>query len=262
MKRTLGLTGLGLGLAMVIAACGPASTPTAEPPERATVSPPASITPQPVSPMPTERPIGTAPPGHIPPQEDLIIDQVVADLAARLEVASSAVEIAAVEEVVWSDAALGCPRPDKFYAQIETPGWRITLRAEGEEYSYHTDERGNFVLCQDGQPLEPVIDEEGTMQNELVQHALADLAQRLDIPDGEIELVSFEEVTWRDGSLGCPQPGRAYTQALVNGSRIILEADGQRWHYHSGGGREPFLCMTPQEPLGEDAAPGDGAGDY
>ena len=39
-------------------------------------------------------------------------------------------------------------------------------------------------------------------------------------------MVSVEEVTWRDGSRGCAQPGMAYTQALIDGSRITLRAGG------------------------------------
>lgn len=265
MKRTdgnLNVIALGLILGLLAAACGPGPTSTPEPPELATVSPPASYTPQAVSPMPTERSMETPPPGHIPPQEDLVVDQVVADLAARLEIASSAVEILALEDVVWPDASLGCPAPGKMYAQVETPGWLITLRAEDKTYSYHADQRGNYVLCQDGEPLEPLSQQEGHMHNQTVQQAIADLASRLDVAESQIELVSLEEVTWRDGSLGCPEPGRAYTQALVNGSRIVLEADDRQWHYHSGGGREPFLCLTPQEPLETGSEPGNGAGDY
>lgn len=199
--------------------------------------------------------MGSPPPGHIPPQEDLVVDQVAADLAARLEIASSAVEVIEVESVTWSDAGLGCPVPGKMYAQVETPGWRIALRGQGDTYTYHADERGNFVLCQDDEPLEPVIQQEGYMWNKLVQEAVADLASRLDVAPRDIELVSFEEVTWRDGSLGCPQPGRAYTQALVEGTRTVLRAQGQEWDYHSGGTRGPFLCSDPEEPL-----PGDGGG--
>lgn len=82
--------------------------------------------------------------------------------------------------------------------------------------------------------------------------AIADLAQRLDVdPDG-IEVVSVDEVTWPDGGLGCPEPGMMYTQALVDGSRIVLRADGIRHEYHSGGSRDPFYCPPArvQPPTG------------
>ena len=87
-------------------------------------------------------------------------------------------------------------------------------------------------------------------ENKLVVYAKEDLAQRLGIPLDKIELVSMQEVTWRDGSLGCPQPGMQYTQALVNGTLIILSVDDQRYQYHSGKRGMPFLCeYQPQPPL-------------
>jgi hypothetical protein len=79
-----------------------------------------------------------------------------------------------------------------------------------------------------------------------VGQAKADLAKRLGVAAAEVTVVSSDEVTWPDGSLGCPEPGMHYTQALVQGSRIILEAAGKQYHYHSGGTRPPFLCENPQ----------------
>ena len=75
-----------------------------------------------------------------------------------------------------------------------------------------------------------------------VEIAVADLATRLDVDPSEVQIVSVEEVTWPDGSLGCPRPGMRYTQALVNGQRIILAVDGDEFAYHSGRGGEPFYC--------------------
>ncbi len=40
-----------------------------------------------------------------------------------------------------------------------------------------------------------------------VEGAIADLASRLGVDESIVALVSQEEVTWPDGSLGCPQPG-------------------------------------------------------
>jgi hypothetical protein len=90
-----------------------------------------------------------------------------------------------------------------------------------------------------------------------LDYAIADLQTRLGT-DAVIEVVSQEEVTWRDGSLGCPQPGWSYTQALVNGTRIVLRSDGVDYAYHAGGRRRPFLCETPSKEL--DATGGRPAG--
>lgn len=75
--------------------------------------------------------------------------------------------------------------------------------------------------------------------------SVADLASRLGVDSEVIEVVSVEEVTWRNGSLGCPQPGMFYTQALVDGLRIVLAVAGRGYHYHQGGQGEPFLCERP-----------------
>ncbi len=82
----------------------------------------------------------------------------------------------------------------------------------------------------------------------VVDQATADLSKRLGVDAAAVTVVSSDEVTWPDGSLGCPEPGMRYTQALVPGNRTILEVDGKQYHYHSGGHRAPFLCEHPQSP--------------
>jgi hypothetical protein len=76
--------------------------------------------------------------------------------------------------------------------------------------------------------------------------AVADLAGTLGVDPGSVEVVSVEEVTWRDGSLGCAQEGMRYTQALVDGSRIVLRVDGTEYEYHAGRGA-PFHCPRPTQ---------------
>lgn len=95
--------------------------------------------------------------------------------------------------------------------------------------------------------VEPSEPTDPTSYPPLVAGAVADLATMLDVEQSAIELVSQEEVTWRDGSLGCAKPGMMYTQALVDGSRIVLRADGTDYEYHSGGGRPAFHCPAPTE---------------
>jgi len=78
--------------------------------------------------------------------------------------------------------------------------------------------------------------------SEIVRTAIADLRGRLNDGDAEIEVVSVDEVDWPDGSIGCPQPGMVYTQAIVNGTRIVLRHAGTDYSYHQGGRRSVFYC--------------------
>jgi len=89
-----------------------------------------------------------------------------------------------------------------------------------------------------------------TLPADPVEQAKADLAADLRVDPAQVTVVSTAEVTWRDGSLGCPEPGMFYTQALIPGIRTILEVAGKQYHYHSGGHRAPFRCENPQPPAG------------
>jgi len=84
-----------------------------------------------------------------------------------------------------------------------------------------------------------------------IDAAIADAARRTGIAAASIKLVAAEAVTWPDGSLGCPQPGMAYTQALVPGYRIRLDAAGRALDYHAGERGAPAYCPAERarEPV-------------
>jgi len=60
---------------------------------------------------------------------------------------------------------------------------------------------------------------------------------------GTPTLVSSEAVTWNNGALGCPQPGGTYTQALINGMRVVVSVDGKTYDYRFGAGDAAKLCV-------------------
>ncbi len=72
--------------------------------------------------------------------------------------------------------------------------------------------------------------------------AIADAAERSGAPEAEIAVAGALQVTWADGSLGCPEPDTMYTQALVAGYQLTLEIAGERVVYHGADGEPPFLC--------------------
>jgi hypothetical protein len=79
--------------------------------------------------------------------------------------------------------------------------------------------------------------------------AVADLSNRLNVTADAIDLVSLQEVTWRDGSLGCPEAGMSYIQALSPGQQMILRVNGQDYYYHSGKSGVFNYCGDPQPPI-------------
>jgi hypothetical protein len=76
----------------------------------------------------------------------------------------------------------------------------------------------------------------------VVQAARADAAHRTGVAPAELQLLGAEIVTWSDGSLGCPQPGMMYTQALVPGYRVRLRGPGGEMDYHASARGALVLC--------------------
>lgn len=85
--------------------------------------------------------------------------------------------------------------------------------------------------------------------------AIEDLATRLRVPAEAIDVISAERVTWPDGSVGCPQPDMAYTQALVEGYRVVLGREGRVYLYHAGSDGQPFMCESNEPDGGYDFVP-------
>jgi hypothetical protein len=81
---------------------------------------------------------------------------------------------------------------------------------------------------------------------EAVRRAVADdAARRFKVSPNEVVLTRAEQVTWQDGSLGCPQPGRSYTQMLVPGFRVVAKTIGGELLYHTDGRASAVNCATP-----------------
>jgi hypothetical protein len=63
------------------------------------------------------------------------------DLAARLKIDPESIETISTRSTTWPDASLGCPEPGMSYAQMETKGYLIDLKAQGKTFTYHSDMR-------------------------------------------------------------------------------------------------------------------------
>ena len=77
----------------------------------------------------------------------------------------------------------------------------------------------------------------------VVDPVVAEVARLAGVPVDQVVVVSAEEVTFPDGSLGCPQPGMVYTQAMVDGYKIVAEAGGKTYDYR-GSGSTFRLCTA------------------
>lgn len=185
---------------------------------------------------------GSAPAAQLPGQDEpedpmisriLLIDRGIRHLSEQLDVDRDRIYLASVEERNWPDAALGAPLAGQTYAQVETPGYRLIFEVDGNLYRYHTDLASRIVSEEGGAPEAPPAAGEG-VPTQVVEQAIADLASRLNIDRGDVEVVLSEQVEWPSGSLGLPEPGMMYTMAIITGQRVVLEAEGRQFEYRTG----------------------------
>jgi len=59
-------------------------------------------------------------------------------------------------------------------------------------------------------------------------------------------MVRAESAVWSDGALGCPEHGVMYTQALVNGYFVVIDAAGQNYDFRVDGRGNFRLCPSGQ----------------
>jgi hypothetical protein len=73
---------------------------------------------------------------------DAITASAAAVLADQLGIAPDAITVVSAEETEFSDGCLGLGGPEESCLQAITPGWIVTLSADGQEYVAHTDATG------------------------------------------------------------------------------------------------------------------------
>lgn len=84
---------------------------------------------------------------QVEPKAETVISLAKDDLAKKLGVNTKEIRLLSIEAVDWPDTSLGCPKEEMMYAQVITPGYRVTLEGRGKSYIYHSDYR-RAVSCE------------------------------------------------------------------------------------------------------------------
>jgi hypothetical protein len=98
-------------------------------------------------------------------------------------------------------------------------------------------------------PVSPVPGDGTSVPQGILDAVLADAAARTGAAVADITVVEATSVTWPNGALGCPQPGMMYTDMIVPGYHVIVEAGGRQLDYRFGMNGAPLLCENPP-PMG------------
>ncbi|MBN2469254.1 MAG: hypothetical protein JXN59_00920 [Anaerolineae bacterium] len=160
-------------------------------------------------------------------------------------------------EEFFADASLGCPQPDMAYAQQITRGFALLLDYNGTVYDYRlTPDAQVVILCASETssaptpaPAQPPAQEEpaatlpapentpeGAVDSErLLNITLSYLNNQLGtaITRLNVSRWTWEETTWGDTSLGCPQPDATYDDSTpVRGYSLTIEYVDQVYEVH------------------------------
>lgn len=273
--RTLSIS-LALALSLLLAACGGqspvapgAAAPTAPPataaPDAAPTAPPdATAAPtQSTGALQTPYPAPAAEPAYPGPAtpdpstsegaQAELEQEARARLARQLGVDPATLTLQRAERQDWPDSSLGCPAPGTTYMQVIMPGFKLEFSDGARSYAVHTTLLGlpgePMVYCDERGPVElagatagPGLDAAGQA---MVQKAIDDLAQQLQIEPSEITVGQAQAVEWNDSSLGCPRPDGNYLQVITPGYRIELLAEGQLYRYHTDSRTVVVRCEQP-----------------
>lgn len=77
-----------------------------------------------------------------------------------------------------------------------------------------------------GAPITPDVSKEADST------ARRELGSRLGIEPDNLQLVGSKSIEFSDGSVGCPDAGYSYTQAIVPGYALLYEVNGTRYPFH------------------------------
>jgi hypothetical protein len=94
--------------------------------------------------------------------------------------------------------------------------------------------------------MEPIPATPDHTQEKMIALAVEDLSTRRSLDLKQIHVISVESVKWPDAALGCPRPGEAYAEQAEAGYRIVLEANGQNYIYHTDRAGRIILCLEAE----------------
>ncbi len=77
----------------------------------------------------------------------------------------------------------------------------------------------------------------------LIQLSKQDATQRFGVSEQDLTVAEVTDTNFGDGSLGCPEPGKFYTQAIINGWVIKLKAGDKIYEYHTNKTNTVIFCQ-------------------
>lgn len=78
---------------------------------------------------------------------------------------------------------------------------------------------------------------------------IAELSRDISVNPSEISVSSYQETSFGDTSLDCPEPGMIYAQVITPGWIIVFEVNQKKYEFHSDAVGENFINCTKVNSL-------------
>jgi len=172
----------------------------------------------------------------IPATPQSAMDVVRSALAQQLGVPVDQITVFSSEPHEWSNSCLDLPQENENCANEITSGYQGTLLVGETQYEFRSDLSAGNVRFIPGAALA----------------AQQVLAAQLGLLPEEVKIIRTEKVDWPDACLGVSSAGQMCAQVITPGFRIILEANGKRYEYHTDTtGSAVRLALAPKTTLAQ-----------
>jgi hypothetical protein len=166
-------------------------------------------------------------------------------LSARLGVGAEALSLEGAEAVDWPDASLGCPEKGMVYAQVVTPGYKLSLAHAGVSYAVHVG-AGRAVVCDQPQRSRRESVEAARAAAQAGNRARGELARALGVETSAIKILRVRPASapLADGEPECSVEPAAEGPESPS-FRVDLEVQGRR-HVYAVSGDRARACPAPR----------------
>ncbi len=176
-------------------------------------------------------PIAQTPQSNPAPSR-LLTRRIQRDLAQRLNVAPSSLQIIEATVQTWPDQCLGLARYNERCMGPAVRGWQVQIASSQQMWTYRSDRIGRKLRLE---PLAGTPDfGPADFSIEASQNLLTAVAQQVQQPIANLKVLEVQPATW-NGCLGIFEPDQACTMIAIAGFRVIVSNGQTSWVYHLSG---------------------------
>lgn len=160
-----------------------------------------------------------------------LVQNTLTDLATRLGTSEDRLQLGEVRTRIYSTVDLDCSTREQEPPPLEI-GYKVSWIGGRQVYTYYTWD-DEFIWCDESPLHGDLLVAVDPIAAELTALARRRIQQDSGLELADIEMIDVFAVQWQDSSLGCPQAGQSYSDALIDGYRIIIGEGEQQYLFHT-----------------------------